>query len=132
MSKIENSKGAYSKSLKGLQVEAKLIVLAFPRKRGIGSSDYTCFNEVGAHWGLERPNYAPVMFEWQRRSRVDPKYPLDNLYYEGRLVVDYWREPVRHFREIPLVISSAFEGAFMEPALRLHGKMSYEDIRARM
>ncbi len=73
------------------------------------------------------------MFEWERpEPRQDPTYPLDNLYYEGLLVIDYWREPVRSFLEIPLVISSAFEGGYMEPATRLHSKMAYEDIRARM
>lgn len=72
------------------------------------------------------------MFEWERLNRKDPTYPLENLYYQGKLVIDYWRTPIRNFREIPLVISSAFEGGFMEPATRLHSEMAYEDIRARM
>lgn len=106
--------------------------LDFARKRGLGNYDITCFNEVEEHWGLERPHYAPVMFEWERLDRKDPTYQLDNLHYQESLVIDYWRMPVRGFREIPLVISSAFEGGFMEPATRLHSEMLYEDIRARM
>ena len=108
------------------------MLLDFPRQRGIGSWDTTCYNEVEAHWGLKRPHYAPVMFEWERENRADPAYQLDSLHYQGLLVIDYWERPVRNFREIPLVISSAFEGGFMEPATRLHSKIAYEDIRARM
>ena len=94
--------------------------------------DLTCFNEVQQHWGLARADYAPVMFEWERLNRADPLYRVGRLYYQGLLVIDYWRMPVRNFREIPLVISSAFEGGFMEPATRLHSKIAYEDMRARM
>lgn len=72
------------------------------------------------------------MFEWERLDRTDPIYQLDNLYYQGLLVIDYWGTLVRNFREIPLVISSVFEGGFIEPATRLHSKIAYEDIRARM
>ena len=110
----------------------KLMRLDFPRKRGRGSYDTTCFNEVQEHWGLDRAHYAPVMFEWERLNRGDPGYQLDNLYYQDLLVIDYWCMPVRNFREIPLVISSEMEGGFMEPATRMHSKMAYEDIRARM
>ena len=72
------------------------------------------------------------MFVWERLHRIDPAYPLHNLYYQGRLVIDYWHLPIRAFREIPLVISSVFEGGYIEPATRLHSKIAYEDIRARM
>ena len=105
---------------------------AFPRQRGSGNYDVTCFNAVQQHWGLQRPYYAPVMFEWERLNRRDPIYQLDSLLHRGLLVLDYWRTPIRAFREIPLVISSAFEGGFMEPATRLHSELAYEDIRARM
>ena len=106
--------------------------LDFARKKGPGNCNRTCFNEVQEHWGLDRDNYAPVMFEWERGDRKNPTYPLGNLYDQGLLVIDYWRMPIRNFREIPLVISSNFEGAYMEPASRLHSEMAYEDIRARM
>ena len=105
---------------------------AFPRMRGKGCNDITCYNHVQKDWGPERKDYAPIIFEWERPGRNDPNYRLGNLYYRDLLVLDYWRTPVRAFREIPLVISSAFEGGFMEPALRLHSKLTYEDIRARM
>ena len=72
------------------------------------------------------------MFEWERLDRDDPPYQLDSLYYQDLLVIDYWLKPIRNFQEIPLVISSAFEGGFMEPATRMHSEMAYEDIRARM
>ena len=109
-----------------------LIGLAFARERGRGAWDVTCFNEVQENWGLERAHYAPVMFEWERGTRKNPPYTLDNLYHQDILVIDYWRAPIRHFREIPLVISSTFEGGFMEPATRIHSELRYEDIRARM
>ena len=108
------------------------MTLDYARKRGSGNYNTTCFNKVEEHWGLQRSQYAPIMFEWERLERQDSTYPLDNLYYQGLLVIDYWRTPVRNFVEIPLVISSAFEGGYMEPATRLHSKMAYEDIRARM
>ena len=109
------------------------MVLDFPRMRGIGNYDVTCFNTVQQHWGLNRPHYAPVMFEWEPLNRVkDPKCQVDPLYFQGLLVIDYWQKPVRNFQEIPLVISSAFEGGFIEPSTRLHSEIVYEDIRARM
>ena len=92
----------------------------------------TCFNEIQKDWGLERAHYASVMFEWERGNRKNPPYTLDNLYHQDLLVIDYWRTPIRDFREIPLVISSAFEGGFMEPATRIHSELRYEDMRARM
>lgn len=119
-------------SLLRLRIRYKLMVLDFPRKRGPGSWDITCYNAIQQHWGLQRRHYAPIMFEWERLNRKDPDYQLGSLYYQGLLVLDYWRSPVRHFHEIPLVISSAFEGGYMEPATRLHSDIKYEDIRARM
>ena len=106
--------------------------LDFPRKRGAGNYDITCFNETQEHWGLDRAHYAPVMFKWERLNQMDPAYQLGNLYYQDLLVLDYWHMPIRNFREIPLVISSALEGGYMEPATRMHSEMTYEDIRARM
>lgn len=106
--------------------------LVFARNRGPGNFDVTCFNEVQQRWGLQRPHYAPVMFEWERLYRQDPNYHIGSLYHQGLLVLDYWRSPIRDFREIPLVISSAYEGGYMEPATRLHSEIRYEDIRARM
>ena len=44
----------------------------FPRQRGIGSWDMTCYNAIQEHWGLERSHYAPIMFEWERLNREDP------------------------------------------------------------
>lgn len=86
------------KSLKGLEIESQLTILDFARKRAAGDMDVTCFHEVQRHWGLNRPDYAPVMFEWERVNRADPKYCLCNLYFQGLLVLDYWHSPVRNFR----------------------------------
>ena len=83
-------------------------------------------------WGQDRAHYAPVMFEYENQRKQNPNRQVRNLYYQRRIVIDYWRAPVRAFREIPLVISSAFEGAFIEPALRLRPDMGYRDIRARL
>ena len=129
---MENSKGTYGRFVKGRKNSEKLMVVAFSRMRGKGSNDITCYNQVQKDWGLERKDYAPIIFEWERPGRKNPNYRLDNLYHQGLLVLDYWHAPVRAFREIPLVISSEFEGGFMEPALRLHSKLTYQDIRARM
>lgn len=78
------------------------------------------------------PGLSMQTVEWERLNRKDLDYQPGSLYYQGLLVLDYWRTLVRHFREIPLVIPSAFEGGYMEPATRLHSEMKYEDIRARM
>ena len=84
------------------------------------------------YWGKDRPNYAPVMFEYEcQRSQNIARNPGD-MYVGEQLVIDYWLSPVRAFREIPLVISSAYEGAFIEPSLRIRPEMGYRDIVARM
>ena len=84
------------------------------------------------HWGLQREHYAPVMFEYECLRRQDSRQRVGNLYHHGRLVIDYWLAPVRAFRELPLVISSMYEGGFIEPSLRIRPDMGYRDIRARM
>lgn len=102
------------------------------RKRGLGNWDITCFNNMQRYWGESRPNYAPVMFEYEPSGRKIPPPKVGNLYYRGLLVIDYWLEPVRDFRQIPLVLSSLIGGAFLEPALRIRSDMGYRDIRARV
>ena len=117
-----------------MKYKLSLIHLAFPqeRKTGLGNWDKTCFNNMQRYWGLEREHYAPVMFEYENLRRKNPRSQIGNLYYRGRLVIDYWLAPVRAFQEIPLVISSQFAGGFMEPALRIRPDMMYHDIKARM
>lgn len=50
---------------------------------------------------LQRRHYAPIMFEWERLDRKNPNYQLGSLYYEGLLVLDYWRSPVATFLRSP-------------------------------
>ena len=43
-----------------------------------------------------------------------------------------WLSPVRNLDDVPLVLSSKYEGDFMEPAWRHNSALKYEDFRARM
>ena len=87
LSELEDGKGAYGQSVKGRKYSVKLMVIAFSRERGTGCNDITCFNEVQKDWGLERPNYAPIMFEWERQDRKDPTYRLENLYLVSNCLI---------------------------------------------
>lgn len=46
--------------------------------------------------------------------------------------ISQWLSPVKEYFSFPLVLSSKYEGAFMEPCQRYRREIRYEDFRARM
>lgn len=52
--------------------------------------------------------------------------------YSGHIVLDLDNDPVLKWHEIPLVLSSAYEGYDMEVVRRLNPEITYRDFRARM
>ena len=52
--------------------------------------------------------------------------------YRGHIVLDLDNDPVLKWHEIPLVLSSAYEGYDMEVVRRLNPQITYRDFRARM
>ena len=105
---------------------------AFPRDHGSITHDTTCFHAGQASWGIPRANYAPIIFQYQRKDHEDPSNTVENLQWDGRLVIDYWLKPVRAFQEFPLVLSSKYEAMLMEAAKRTNSHIALHDFRARM
>ena len=66
------------------------------------------------------------------RKSLDPKYTVKIMHHAGRVVLDPDRRPVLAYREIPLVLSSKFEGWAMEAIRRQHSQITSNDFRARM
>lgn len=102
------------------------------RDTGLAPGDQTCYNAFQHSWGKKRQDYAPIVFKFTSENRPDPGYVVNDLTFDGVLVIDYWQKPVRAFRELPLVLSSKYEGAFMEPAQRYNEEIKIHDFRARM
>ena len=104
----------------------------FQRMAGLGSSNRTSYLRNQRQWGTTRPHYAHVMFEYERKARRNPDYAVGDWYHNGLLVIDYWRFTIRNFRDIPAVLSSRFEGAYMEPSERIDSRIAHHDFRSRM
>lgn len=61
-----------------------------------------------------------------------PSETPETWMYQGKIVLDPENDPVQKWDEIPLVLSSAYEGYDMEVVRRLNPKISFRDFRARM
>lgn len=57
---------------------------------------------------------------------------IDNLMYDGKPLLNFRGNPVRHFRTLPLAISSMVEGWRVEAWTRSDKRMSMMDIIARI
>ena len=103
----------------------------FPRKAGREPGNESSFVESQRQWGTVREHYAPIMFQYEPpRNRTSPAAGL--WHYNGRLVIDYWLRPLQDFQEIPHVLSSEYEGEFMESAQRRNKSIKHADFRQRM
>ncbi|CAD6563748.1 MAG: hypothetical protein ASARMPREDX12_000045 [Alectoria sarmentosa] len=103
-----------------------------PRGHGIMVGDETCQSVVQQAWGTERENYASIMFQYLPFERRLPTKKVGRMTYCGLVVIDFWLSPVKEYFSFPLVLSSKYEGAFMEPCQRYRREIRYEDFRARM
>lgn len=61
-----------------------------------------------------------------------PSKTPETWMYQGKIVLDPSNDPVQKWDEIPLVLSSAYEGYDMEVVRRLNPRISFKDFRARM
>ena len=103
----------------------------FPRKAGREPGNVTSFVESQRQWGTQREHYAPIMFQYEPpRNRTSPV--AGPWRHNGRLVIDYGLRPLQNFQEIPQVLSSEYEGEFMEPAQRRNKRIKHADFRQRM
>lgn len=103
-----------------------------PRSRGKGAEDVTSFHPDYQHNGPDRQNRHKILFVYEQLDYPVASYTPAPWMYRGRIVLDPDNYPVRKWREIPLVLSSAYDGYDMEVVRRLNPNITYQDIRARM
>ncbi|MCJ1467998.1 hypothetical protein MMC07_006624 [Pseudocyphellaria aurata] len=104
----------------------------FPRKQGKGVNDITSFHPDYKTYGPDRAHRHPILFRYEQKGYQVPSYDPGPWIYQGQIVLDHFDDPVVPWREIPLVLSSAYEGFDMEVVRRLNPSISYRDFRARM
>ena len=105
--------------------------VVFPRRAGREPGNMTSFVESQRQWGTQRQHYAPIMFQYEPpRNRTSPA--AGPWLHNGRRVIDYWLRPLQNFQDIPQVLSSEYEGEFMEPSQRQNSRIKHTDFRQRM
>ena len=70
------------------------------------------------------------MFAVSENNR--PSHDVSWLFDEGRVVLDLDNDPIKDFKDIPLTLSSAVEGALMEAISRLDNRIQIYDFWARL
>ncbi|MCJ1428450.1 hypothetical protein MMC29_006360 [Sticta canariensis] len=103
-----------------------------PRKRGKGAGDATSFHPDYRTNGPDRTNRHPILFRYEQAGYPVPQYTPQTWMHRGRIVLDTEDVPVLKWDEIPLVLSSEYEGYEMEVVRRLNPRISFRDFRARM
>ncbi len=85
------------------------------------------------NWGFEeREQYPAINFVLERKDYTHPDYEVTAWRYNGYLVLDLNRKPIRNFRHLPYTISSKIPGGHIEALMRFDNRVDYSDIRARM
>lgn len=101
--------------------------------KGTDPCDITSFLEDHKGWGPLREDRPSILFQFEPpKPRDDPSYTFVDMVFEGRIVLDWARQPVKGFYELPATISSKIEGWRMEAILRIISKIKSEDLLARM
>ena len=106
-----------------------------PRAHGWRPLDVTAFLETQRDWDLERDNGwigIEILYEFHKLDVQMPKYPVEWMYDEGRVVLDLNNNPVRDFRDIPLTLSSEVEGGLLTLIRRLDDRIAWPDLWARL
>ena len=106
--------------------------LDIPRLQGKGKDDVTSFHPDYKTNGPDRENRHKILFRYEQNGYAAPSYTPDIWVYRGQIVLDPESDPVLKWREIPLVLSSAYEGYDMEVIRRLNPNIKVKDFRARM
>ncbi|KAL8926718.1 MAG: hypothetical protein Q9208_002792 [Pyrenodesmia sp. 3 TL-2023] len=84
-------------------------------------------------WGFgSRDQYPAINFVLERKDYTHPNYEVTAWRYNGYLVLDLSRKPIRNFRHLPYTISSRIPGGHIEALMRFDDRVDYADIRARM
>lgn len=96
------------------------------------ANDITSFHSDYINWGPEREDRPDILYQYLKKSHTPPYYTPEIWYDDDRIVLDMDDHPIRKWREIPLVLSSEFEGFMMEGIRRLNSNISIKDFRARM
>ena len=103
-----------------------------PRARGLAQYDKTCFNRSQRQWGTNRDHYPPIVFRYERQDLENDPRTVRNMMWGNKFVIDWWFLTVKDYAFIPRVLSSEYEGAFMEASMRLHDQVIIHDFKARM
>lgn len=68
----------------------------------------------------------------EETDRPTPKYRVNWMYHEGRVILDLDHHPVKDYRDIPLTLSSKVEGGLMEAIRRIDPRITMNDFWARL
>lgn len=104
----------------------------FSRKQGKDDNDITSFHPDYKTNGPGREHRHPILFRYEQKGYPVPSYEPGIWMYRGHVVLDQADDPVLQWREIPWVLSSAYEGFDMEVVRRLNQRITYRDFRGRM
>ena len=95
-------------------------------------NDITSFHPNYISWGPERKDRPDILYQYTKNDHLSPTYTPETWYDDDRIIIDLDNRPVKKWLELPLVISSEFEGFMMEGIRRLNGNITIRDFRARM
>ena len=106
------------------------------RKYGFTPYDETAFLASQQHWGEDRTHWhhipGDLLNRLDRLGHKSRDYELHFMFDDGRVVLDMDNHPVVDYEDIPIVLSSAFEGWCMEAIHRIDSRIERADWRARM
>lgn len=94
-------------------------------------NDVTSFHPAYKSHGPDRESRHKILYIYEQPGPVRV-YDPETWMYRDQIVLDLNDDPVRKWTEIPLVLSSAYEGYDMEVVRRLNPQITYRDFRARM
>ena len=106
-------------------------MVSYRRKDGSAPTDKTAYHGRQGTWGVDPTAWPDILFQFEpdttRRNEEPPKW-----YHEGKLVINVEKRPMRLIDELPPVLSSKYEGAFIVAVLRQNKAITYDDLLSRM
>ncbi|MCJ1469146.1 hypothetical protein MMC07_007779 [Pseudocyphellaria aurata] len=105
---------------------------AVPRAHGQDPDDITSFHPDYQNTGPDRNHRHEVLFRYEQGDYHIPADAPELWMHLGRIVLDLEDNPVLFWKELPWVLSSAYQGYEIETVRRLNPSITYQDIRARM
>ncbi|KAL8650422.1 MAG: hypothetical protein Q9226_005149 [Calogaya cf. arnoldii] len=104
---------------------------AHDRKKGTAPHDETSYHTGQANWGVAFEHWPEILYKFEP-DQSRPDATPQTWYHEQHLVINAEKKPMGLFPELPLNLSSMYEGAFIVAVLRHNADMEYEDLRSRM